>query len=83
MKAQANSVSFVLSRSPVVWHSNSKSPGKSSCGEIIAELAEQDLAIGPNIELGLLSDECVLLCNECTARLIKARVPKETPGSAR
>jgi hypothetical protein len=54
-----------------VWHSNSKSSGKSSCDEIIAELPEQGLVIGPNIEIGVRTS-----FNECTARLIKARVPR-------
>ena len=44
-----------------------------SCNGIIAGLADQDLASGLNIELGLVSDECGLVCNECTAKLIQAR----------
>ena len=44
-----------------------------SCNGIIAGLADQDLAPGLNIKLGLVSDECGLVCNECTAKLIQAR----------
>lgn len=48
-------------------------PRCSSCNGIIAGLADQDLGIGLNIELGLVSDECALVCDECTAKLIDAR----------
>ena len=44
-----------------------------SCNGIIAGLADQDLAIGLNVKLGLVSDECGLICNECTAKLIESR----------
>jgi hypothetical protein len=44
-----------------------------SCNGIIPGLADQDLAIGLNIKLGLVSDECALICNECTAKLIEAK----------
>jgi hypothetical protein len=44
-----------------------------SCNGIITGLAEQDLAAGLNVKLGLVSDECGLVCNQCTAKLIQAR----------
>lgn len=44
-----------------------------SCNGIIAGLADQDLGIGLNIKLGLVSDECALICNACTAKLIEMR----------
>jgi hypothetical protein len=44
-----------------------------SCSGIITGLADQHLGIGLNVKLGLVSDECALICNECTARLIETR----------
>jgi len=44
-----------------------------SCNGIIDGLADQDLGIGLNIKLGLVSDECALICNACTAKLIEMR----------
>jgi hypothetical protein len=44
-----------------------------SCNGIIAGLADQDLGIGLDIKLGLVSDECALICNACTAKLIEMR----------
>ena len=46
-----------------------------SCNGIIAGLADQDLGIGLDIKLGLVSDECALICNACTAKLIEAGPP--------
>jgi len=45
-----------------------------SCNGFIAGLADQDLGIGLNIKLGLVSDECALVCNACTAKLIRQGV---------
>jgi hypothetical protein len=47
-----------------------------SCNGIIPGLADQDLAIGLNMKVGLVSDECALICNECTAKLIEAQTPQ-------
>jgi len=44
-----------------------------SCNGIIPGLADQDLSIGLNMKLGLVSDECALICDECTAKLIEAQ----------
>jgi hypothetical protein len=44
-----------------------------SCNGIIAGVADQDLAPGLDIKLGMVSDECGLVCNECTTKLIEAR----------
>ncbi|MFT4119918.1 hypothetical protein [Bradyrhizobium sp.] len=44
-----------------------------SCHGVIAGVSDQDLGIGLDIRLGLVSDECALICNECTAKLIEAR----------
>ena len=45
------------------------------CGGIITGLADQDLSVGLDETLGLVSDECALICNDCTARLIEAATP--------
>ncbi|MGY8661038.1 hypothetical protein Q3C01_01555 [Bradyrhizobium sp. UFLA05-109] len=50
-----------------------------SCNGIIAGLAEQDLGNGLNIKLGLVSDECALICNGCTAKLIEMQPASGTP----
>ena len=54
-----------------------------SCNGIIAGLADQDLGIGLNIKLGLVSDECALICNACTAKLIEMRPPAGMPVTRR
>ena len=54
-----------------------------SCNGIIAGLADQDLGIGLNIKLGLVSDECALICNACTAKLIETRPPAGMPVTRR
>ena len=54
-----------------------------SCNRIIASQAEQDHGIGLNLGLGLVSDECALICNECTAKLIEARPAAGIPVTRR
>jgi len=54
-----------------------------SCNGIIAGLADQDLGIGLNIKLGLVSDECALICNACTAKMIEMRPPAGMPVTRR
>jgi hypothetical protein len=44
------------------------------CDRVIPTLPDEDLSVGLNIKLGLVSDECALICNECTARLIETRM---------
>jgi len=34
-------------------------------------LADRDIPIGLNAALGLVSDECGLICDDCTTRLIE------------
>ena len=43
------------------------------CDRVIPTLPDVDLAVGLHSKLGLVSDECALVCNECTAKLIEAR----------
>ena len=54
-----------------------------SCNGIIAGLDDQDLGIGLNIKLGLVSDECALICNACTAKLIETGPPAGRPVTRR
>jgi hypothetical protein len=54
-----------------------------SCNGIIAGQAEQDLGMGLNLGLGLVSDECALICNECTAKLIEPRPAAGIPVTRR
>jgi hypothetical protein len=54
-----------------------------SCNGIIAGLTDRDLGAGFNPKLGLVSDECALICNECTAKLIEMRVPQGMPSARR
>jgi hypothetical protein len=46
----------------------------SYCDHVIPALADEDLAAGLDVKLGLVSDECALICNECTANLIETRM---------
>jgi len=43
------------------------------CDGVISDLSEQAAAVGLDLKLGLVSDECALICNACTAQLIEAR----------
>jgi hypothetical protein len=43
------------------------------CDGVIEIGADRDVAVGLSLPLGLVSDECALICNGCTARLIAAR----------
>ena len=46
----------------------------SYCDHVIPALADEDLAAGLDVKLGLVSDECAYICNECTANLIETRM---------
>jgi len=50
------------------------------CDGIIAGLPDEVFSVGLDLRLGLVSDECALICNDCTARLVEAR--KRGAGSA-
>jgi hypothetical protein len=45
------------------------------CGGVI-DMPDHDLGLGLNLSLGLVSDECALICDSCTANLIAARPPQ-------
>ena len=42
------------------------------CGGVIESVSEETVPSGLDLKLNLVSDECVLICNACTARLIEA-----------
>ena len=48
----------------------------SCCDGVIADLSEDTLPLGLDLRLGLVADECALICNACTRRLIEARNPQ-------
>jgi uncharacterized protein with PIN domain len=52
------------------------------CDGVIANLSEETIPVGLDLKLGLVADECALICNACTARLIEARHSK-TPSADR
>ena len=43
------------------------------CDGVIANLSEDTIPVGLDLKLGLVADECALICNACTTRLIEAR----------
>jgi hypothetical protein len=53
------------------------------CGKIVENLSDDTISIGLNLELGLVSDECALICNDCTARLVEARKLQARPSNGR
>jgi predicted Rossmann-fold nucleotide-binding protein len=42
------------------------------CDRVIASLPDEVLSMGLNTTLGLVSEECALICNGCTAGLMEA-----------
>jgi hypothetical protein len=53
------------------------------CNGVIAGVPDEDTAIGLSSVLGLVSDECAFICNECTARLIEAAAAQKATTSRR
>jgi hypothetical protein len=43
------------------------------CNGVIANVPDEAFSIRLDLRLGLVSDECALICNDCTARLVEAR----------
>ena len=52
------------------------------CAGVIEISPDQDMSLGLSVALGLVSDECALICDSCTSRLISAREASKrlTPG---
>jgi len=55
----------------------------SCCDGVIADLSEDTLPLGLDLRLGLVADECALICNACTRRLIEARALQASATSRR
>jgi hypothetical protein len=54
------------------------------CDGTIENLSEETLPVGLDLRLGLVTDECALVCNACTAKLIDARTsPAPSTGRRR
>jgi hypothetical protein len=49
-----------------------------SCGGVVDMPQDQDLGLGLNLRLGLVSDECALICDGCTANLVTARLAQKS-----
>jgi hypothetical protein len=43
------------------------------CDGVITNLSDEAFSIGLDLKLGLVSDECALICNGCTEKLVEAR----------
>jgi len=52
------------------------------CNGEITGLPDEDTAIGLSPVLGLVSDECAFICNDCTARLIEAEAAQKVKATA-
>jgi hypothetical protein len=55
----------------------------SCCDGVIEDLSEDTLPLGLDLRLGLVADECALICNACTRRLIEARSRQAPPAGRR
>jgi hypothetical protein len=54
------------------------------CDGVIANLSEESIPTGLDLKLGLVADECALICNACTTKLIEARkLQAPSPGGRR
>jgi hypothetical protein len=52
------------------------------CNCLIPGLLDEDPSVGLAVELGIVSDECAFICDDCTAALIEARLVARS-GAAR
>ena len=52
------------------------------CNGVITGVPDEDTAIGLSPVLGLVSDECAFICNDCTARLIEAAAAQKVKATA-
>ena len=53
------------------------------CNGFIEMSLDEDISLGLNLKLGLVSDECALICDGCAARLAAARAAETTPARKR
>jgi hypothetical protein len=61
----------------------SKPPRCVCCGGEIEMLRDQDIAFGLDLALGLVSDECALICDGCASKLISARQEQKFQAQVR
>ena len=47
------------------------------CDGVIANVSDEVFSIGLDLRLGLVSDKCALICNDCTTKLIETRKLQE------
>lgn len=73
LETTANTVTAIASRQPSCV----------CCGGVIETAADQDMSLGLNVALGLVSDECALICDSCTSQLIAAREANPPPTRRR
>ena len=61
-----------------------RQPRCQCCDGVLSDVSERATAVGLNLSLGLVSDECALICNDCTAKLIEARASRaDAPRKSR
>jgi hypothetical protein len=60
-----------------------RAPRCVCCAGVIGILPDQDMSLGLNVALGLVSDECALICDSCTSQLIAAREASRPPARRR
>ena len=53
------------------------------CGGIIEVSPDCDLSVGLDLAIGLVSDECALICDGCTSSLIAAAQASKPEGKRR
>ena len=53
------------------------------CNGVIAGVSDEDAGIGLSPALGLVSDECAYICDNCTAKLIEAAAARRVTTTRR
>jgi hypothetical protein len=53
------------------------------CAGVMETSSDHDMSVGLNVVLGLVSDECALICDGCTSQLIAARAATMPPKRRR
>jgi hypothetical protein len=53
---------------------------RACCGGVIESVSDETVPSGLDLRLSLVSDECALICNACTASLIEANRARAADG---
>ena len=53
------------------------------CDGVLENLSDETISVGLDLKLGVVSDECALICNACTRRLVEARKLQGQPANRR